>query len=162
MVVAGCVSQPSHPPIEDASDASRSTRTEGVAPIERTQPSKPVDAPATTTDSRVQPSAATTALLASVDTAVDEQDHTTAIVLLERAIRLSPREPTLWIRLSESHLHTGNTTAAEQHVRKAIALATNDPTLTRRAWLQLARVLDAQGKTGDAASIRRRYGPMRG
>jgi len=78
-------------------------------------------------------------------------------VLLERAIRIDPREALLWIRLSRAHLAQGHTQAASQHARKAIALAGSDAVKTGQAWLQLADVLEAQGERQQAASLRRRY-----
>ena len=96
-------------------------------------------------------------LLAQADTALKQQGPAQAIVLLERAIRIDPREALLWIRLSQAHLEQGHTSAASQHARKAIALAGSDAVKTGQAWLQMADVLEAQGQQEQAASLRRRY-----
>ncbi len=101
-------------------------------------------------------------LLAQADTAITRQAPDQAIVLLERAIRIDPREALLWMRLSRAHLMQGHTTAASQHARKAIALAGSDSVKTGQAWLQMAEVLEAQGERQQAASLRRRYAPYRG
>jgi|TARA_B110000977_G_C11001507_1_gene464019 Tfp pilus assembly protein PilF len=96
-------------------------------------------------------------LLAQANIALKQQGPAQAIVLLERAIRIDPREALLWIRLSQAHLEQGHTTAASQHARKAIALAGSDAVKTGRAWLQMADVLEAQGERQQAASLRRKY-----
>jgi tetratricopeptide (TPR) repeat protein len=152
IMLGGCVSQPSTlPPVQESSDR---------APIERTQPALPDETTPAQAPERTQ--VATNSLIASAEQASDNQDHTTAIVFLERAIRITPRDAALWIKLSDSHLDTGSTEAAEQHARKAIALAEDDLGLTRQAWLQLAKVLDALGQSSAARSIQQRYGRARG
>ncbi len=101
-------------------------------------------------------------LLAQADTALTQQAPVQAIALLERAIRIDPREALLWIRLSRAHLAQGHTTAASQHARKAIALAGSDAVRTGQAWLQMADVMEAQGERQQAASLRRRYARFAG
>ena len=139
LIAAGCTTNPSPPPVTDASDR---------APIERDQPVESVERH---TDS------ATTTLLARANDALSDDDQRTAIAYLERAIRISPRDSELWILLSSAHLQDENISAAEQHARKAIALSSSDPFLHQQAWLQLADVLDAKGEASEARSIRRRY-----
>ena len=90
-----------------------------------------------------------------------------ANLLMERAVRIEPRNFELWIRLSRAHLASGNLAPAIQHARKAIALAEISSSESSRAnqakaWLQYAKVLDAQGNTREAASIRSRYRRQRG
>ena len=103
-------------------------------------------------------SSAAQTLLARANTALRDDAPATAIVLLERAVRIEPREAQLWMRLSKAHLDKGETQIALQHARKAIALAGTDRNKQTSAWLQLANVYEAQGRESDALSIRRRYG----
>lgn len=110
---------------------------------------------------------ATFALLSAADEALATGESRQAILLLERAVRIEPRNFALWIRLSQAHLASGNLASATQHARKAIALAdVSTDELARanqaKAWLQYANVLDASGDTREAASIRNRYRPQRG
>ena len=100
---------------------------------------------------------ATQTLLARANEALASQQPETAIMLLERAVRIEPREALLWIRLSRAHLAQGEMRAAFQHARKAIALAGNDSSKFSAAWLQLANVFNAQGKNAEAQQIRRRF-----
>jgi Flp pilus assembly protein TadD len=153
--LGACAVSPTTPPVvEDAG-----------APIER-EPSTSDDtgdaAAAGRMTEATRPTAATASLLAAAQTASEERNFADAISYLERAVRIEPRNATLWIELSDAHLANGNTNAADQHVRKAIALAGADAALTRLAWLQLADVREAEGNLSEARAIRRRYAGLRG
>jgi Flp pilus assembly protein TadD len=52
---------------------------------------------------------------------------------LERALRLDPNNPTLWLELGELELQTGNTTQAATLARKAMSLAGRDGRVAARA-----------------------------
>jgi Flp pilus assembly protein TadD len=52
---------------------------------------------------------------------------------LERALRLDPNNPVLWLELGELELQTGNTAQATTLARKAMTLAGRDTRLTARA-----------------------------
>ncbi len=148
--LGACTSAPTQPVIVDASQN---------APIEREPIKTPTaDEPAV----RADPTAATASLLAAAQQARDNQDYDNAVTYLERAVRIDPRNAALWIELSGAHLADGDMTAANQHVRKAIALAGNDPVLTRQAWLQLANIREAEGNLSEAKAIRKRYASVRG
>ena len=148
LTLAACASAPTPNPAPSA---------KAPAPaVERRQPSPPK----TNTD-------ATFALLSEADIALDAAQPKRAILLLERAVRIEPRNFELWIRLSRAHLATDNMNAAMQHARKAIALAdvavgVTTATAQAKAWLQYAQVLEYRGQKQEAASIRRRYGQQRG
>ena len=148
LTLAACASAPTPNPAPSA---------KAPAPaVERRQPAPPK----TNTD-------ATFALLSEADIALDAAQPKRAILLLERAVRIEPRNFELWIRLSRAHLATDNMNAAMQHARKAIALAdlavgVTTATAQAKAWLQYAQVLEYRGQKQEAASIRRRYGQQRG
>ncbi len=147
--LSGCATPPTTPPvIEEA----------GTAPIER----EVVETDSTETQSIPDTSAATVALLAQAQAAMANDVPQTAITYLERAVRIDPRNAQLWIELSAAHLADNNLAAANQHARKAIALAGNDPTLSRSAWLQMADIRQAEGNRSEADAIRRRFDAMRG
>ncbi len=140
--------------------ATQAPQPVSTAPVDRPDDTE-VPAPADVPPSSGRTQAADT-LLASAREAAAQNRHRDAVVYLERAIRLDPRNTQLWIELAGEHLANGELTAATQHARKAIALAGADPTLTRRAWLKMAEILDAEGRTAEADGIRRRYGTLRG
>lgn len=147
--LSACASGPTTPPqVEESASA----------PIQRE-----VDpAPETDIESIPQSTAATATLLAAAKTALDDDQPRNAVAYLERAVRIDPRNPQLWIKLSAAHLADGNIAAANQHARKAIALAGNDTVLIRDAWLQMADIRDAEGNTSEAKAIRRRYRSVSG
>ena len=58
-------------------------------------------------------------LLARANTALASEQPATAVLLLERAVRIEPREALLWIRLSQAHFDQGDSRAAFQHARKS-------------------------------------------
>ena len=142
LLAFGCSTTPTPPPVKDVNPITR-TATTGKTPDGTVHKTKEV----------------TRVLLARADAAGDTDD---AIALLERAIRIEPRNPKLWISLSAAHLKNKNTKAAEQHAQKAIALSAHDAALTRQAWLQLAHVFDATGRPVEANSIRRQYRNLQG
>jgi len=147
--LTGCATPPTTPPvIEEA----------GTAPIEREIVELDTDDRQSTPDT----SAATVALLAQAQTAMADDAPQTAITYLERAVRIDPRNAQLWIELSSAHLADNNLAAASQHIRKAIALAGNDPVLSRSAWLQMADIREAEGNRSEADAIRRRFAALRG
>ena len=121
-LLAGCESNPFPPEVEDASTQ---------APIDRTH-SEEADNTSQDHNQRENPAANT--LLAQAEQASQQKEHGTAIVYLERAIRLDPRNPKLWISLSQAYLNNHEVSNAKQHARKAIALASNNRTLTKQAW----------------------------
>ena len=143
--IAACSSNPTPPPVTDNGTQ---------APIERSSETAPE------TERQNQPPAtraATSQLLAQATAAEEDNNHTNARTYLERAIRLEPRNSELWTALAKSHLHSGNLVSANQHVRKAIALAGNNDRLQRFAWLTLADIREAEGQKIEARSIRQRY-----
>jgi tetratricopeptide (TPR) repeat protein len=148
--IGGCAGNQG-PSVSDSRASSGQSRTaeNSNKPAAPPKPAKIKPAPPKNSAAKI--------LLAQADTALAQQAPAQAIVLLERAIRIDPREALLWIRLSRAHLAQGHTQAASQHARKAIALAGSDAVKTGQAWLQLADVLEAQGERQQAASLRRRY-----
>ncbi len=65
--------------------------------------------------------------------------------VLERALRIDPQDPGLWLQLSQLRLAQGELDQAEQTARKAAALAGADPDLAAASWRQVARVRRARG-----------------
>lgn len=63
-----------------------------------------------------------------------------AAAAVERALRIEPRQPILWLELGQIHLQEGDFAQAETLGRKALSLSAGDPTLRVRAekLIQLA------------------------
>ena len=148
-----------------ASTTTKPAPARGDTPITTANPAPSTPAPNRTASPTK--TSATFALLSAADEALAGKHPEQAILLMERAVRIEPRNFELWIRLSRAHLASGNLAPAIQHARKAIALAEISSSESSRAnqakaWLQYAKVLDAQGNTREAASIRSRYRRQRG
>ena len=141
LIWAGCASSP---PRQNDPDE---------APTARQAPEQ-TDSPSTEPDESIT---AESSLLINAEDSTKREDYSKAIVLLERAIRLSPRDPNLWIRLSEGYLKKEEFELAEQYARKAIVLSRQNKETQRRAWLQLANVFEKTGNTKEAEKLRKTY-----
>lgn len=108
------------------------------------------------------PEVPTLALLQQSERAVQAGNVDEAIGYVERAIRLSPRDPGLWLRLAELQLAAGHDGTAIQMANKAIALSSSRPDVQRSAWLVVADARERQGDPDEAARIRQRWRTYRG
>lgn len=110
---------------------------------------------------RSDASQATLALLRNSRQAASNGDRSTAIAYVERAIRLEPRRPALWLELGRLQLPEAPA-AAERYARKALALTGDNPLLARDAWLLIAEAKAEAGDAAGAAQIRQRYRTFKG
>jgi predicted Zn-dependent protease len=78
-------------------------------------------------------------------------DTTQAAATLERAVRIEPDNPLVWIELGRVRLAENNPTQANAMGRKALALATGDPAAQSSAWHLIADALRAHGDNVGAA-----------
>lgn len=86
-------------------------------------------------------SAATQELLTESRAARAAGDLTEAAVSVERALRIDPNDPELWLELGQIQLASGDNAQAAALARKALTLAGDDRDLTARA----ERLLRASG-----------------
>ena len=75
----------------------------------------------------------------------------TAVATLERAIRIDPDAPELWLLLSQVNLDAGDPAAAEQLARKALQFVGNRAHLEQQAWtlIDTSQRLAADHRTAD-------------
>jgi len=99
---------------------------------------------------------ATTALVAQAQRQAGSGDYGPAAATLERAERIEPDNPLVWIELGRVHLSEGNAGQADALGRKALALATGDPSAQASAWRLIADALRARGRETDAYDAERR------
>ncbi len=71
-----------------------------------------------------------------------------ALSTTERALRIDPANPELWLLLGQIQLERGNDVQAEQLARKSISLAGGDISLKARCWRLIG---EARRSRGDAA-----------
>jgi Tfp pilus assembly protein PilF len=67
-------------------------------------------------------------------------EHPQAAASLERAIRIEPGNPWLWLELARVHYAAGELRQAEAHARKAASLAGTDDAARRAADALLAEI----------------------
>ena len=78
-------------------------------------------------------------------------DTAQAAATLERAVRIEPDNPLVWIELGRVRLAENNPTQANAMGRKALALATGDPAAQSSAWQLIADALRSRGDNAGAA-----------
>lgn len=111
-------------------------------------------APPPPRDNHLSP--ATRSLVTQAHTLLAHGDIDGASATLDRALRIEPSNPLLWIELGRVRLVDGNAHQAEVCARKALALASGDPAAQGQAGRVLADALRAQGRNQEAQQIESR------
>jgi tetratricopeptide (TPR) repeat protein len=83
-------------------------------------------------------------------------DPQLAIDTLERALRIEPGNPLLWIELGEVHQGAGRYALADSMGRKALQLASGDSGAQARAWRLIAESLRARNRNAEAGDAQAR------
>jgi predicted Zn-dependent protease len=89
--------------------------------------------------------AAANALVARAQNEARAGDYAGAGVTLERALRIEPDNPLVWIEYGRVELGAGDAAQADGMGRKALQLATGDPAAQSAAWRLIADALRARG-----------------
>jgi hypothetical protein len=119
---------------------------------------QPVPPPAQPPPKQFRLGAASNALVNQARTQSASGNHAAAVGTLERALRIEPDNPLVWIELAKVHQTEGNHARADGFARKALALATGDPSAQSAAWRVIAESLRARGRNQEAAEAERRAG----
>ncbi|HTT43935.1 MAG TPA: tetratricopeptide repeat protein [Steroidobacteraceae bacterium] len=101
-------------------------------------------------------SAASSALVSQAHTQASGGDYGQAAATLERALRIEPDNPLLWVELGRVRLGENNPAQADAMGHKALSLATGDGSAQASAWRLIADAARARGRTADAAEAERR------
>jgi predicted Zn-dependent protease len=99
--------------------------------------------------------AAASALVAQAHTQAGSGEFGAAGATLERALRIEPDNPLLWVELGRVQMQEGNAPQADGMGRKALALATGDPAAQAAAWRLIADSLHARGRDPEAMEAER-------
>ncbi|NLG75166.1 MAG: tetratricopeptide repeat protein [Xanthomonadaceae bacterium] len=78
------------------------------------------------------------------------KNYAVAAGSIERALRIEPDNPLLWIELAKVRQAEGNFVQAENMARKAISLSVQAPATQARAWQLVADTYRARGKNIEA------------
>lgn len=77
-------------------------------------------------------------------------EYPSAIATLERALRIEPDNPLVWLELGQVHLSAKNPQQAESMARKAIALATGNAAVQANGWRLIGDAYRSRGRDLDA------------
>jgi hypothetical protein len=148
------------PPSQPAPIPRPPSETPPVTPP--TQPTPEVTTPPTrlpppsSTVREHQLSGASKALVSQAQTQVASGDFPVAVSTIERALRIEPANPLLWIELGKVHQAARNYAQAESTARKALSVASNDLRAQSSAWQLIAQSLRARGKAQAAQQAEER------
>jgi uncharacterized protein HemY len=99
---------------------------------------------------------ASTALVAQAQAQRKRGDLPGATVSLERALRIEPNNPLLWIEMGRLRMDQRNYAQAESMGRKALSMSVGDTRTQSTAWLLIADALQARGQNPQAQEARER------
>lgn len=95
-------------------------------------------------------SAASRALVSQAQIQLQSKNYPVAASSIERALRIEPANPLLWIELGKVRQAEGNYLQAENMGRKAVSMSVNAPKANSAAWSLIAESLRARGKNQEA------------
>jgi hypothetical protein len=165
--LSGCVifRAPVATPEGQPAPGAPGSTTGPVTPANPAAPVTAVPAPAPTPPPVSTPSpaprqfhlgAAATALVAQAHRQAAGGDPQLAISSIERALRIEPDNPLLWIELGDIHESAGHFEQAGGIGHKALQLSTGDPHAQSASWHLIAESLKARNRNGEAAEAQHR------
>jgi predicted Zn-dependent protease len=153
-------SQPEAPPPPPAYSAPRAPAPSAPSGTAQPQPGTPTpgvpEQPPRPPPKQFKLGPAATALVAQAHTQARGGNYAPAAATIERALRIEPENPLLWIELGQIRLSEGNAAQADGMGHKALALATGDPQAEASAWRLVADSLRARQRNQEAADADRR------
>lgn len=93
---------------------------------------------------------ASRALVAQARTQANSKNYSLAASSIERALRIEPNNPLLWIEYGQVRMNEGNYPQAESMARKALATASGDFKTQSAAYRLLADSYRARNRTTEA------------
>jgi tetratricopeptide (TPR) repeat protein len=140
------------PPPEQPSETPPAETRPGEAPSTVEEP-QPLPAPVVREPTL---GAASRALVGQAQTQIATKNYAVAASSIERALRIEPDNPLLWIELGKVRLAEGNYVQAENMARKAVSMSVNAPRAQSSAWGLIAESLRARGKNIEAQEAQAR------
>jgi tetratricopeptide (TPR) repeat protein len=151
-------SNPSEPPAATGPGPSTAppTAQPGTAQPEPGTPTPAVPEPPRPPPKQFKLGPATAALVAQARKQETGGNYEPAAATIERALRIEPENPLLWIELGQIRLSEGNAAQADGMGHKALALATGDAQAQSSAWRLIADSLRARQRNQEAADADRK------
>lgn len=127
----------------------------GTPPIPAQPPPAPPEAASIPAPRQFHLGTASRALVAQAQAQAQSGDFGQASATIERALRIEPESPLLWIELGRMRLGAGDADQADSMGRKALSLGNGDPAAQAGAWHLIADSLQARGRNAQAADAER-------
>jgi predicted Zn-dependent protease len=161
LALAGCslvesTSGPTRTPVPTSPPptAAVPTPAPGTTPAEAAPEAQPLPTPAPSPPTRTyRLGPATQSLVTQARAQIEQGDLDAAGGTLDRAVRIEPRNPLLWIELAQLRLAQKDAKQAEGLGRKALSLATGDRRAQSQASKVVADALKAQGRMQEARAF---------
>src|SRR4026209_2670611 len=137
----------------------------GQQPAETPPEQQPGQPPSTTPEPTPPPApvvreptlgAASRALVGQAQTQMATKNYAVAASSIERALRIEPDNPLLWIELGKGRFAEGNYVQAENMARKAVSMSVNAARAQSSAWRLIADSYRARGKNIEAQEAQAR------
>jgi tetratricopeptide (TPR) repeat protein len=128
----------------------------GTAQPPPAAPGQPPGAPSRPPPKQYRLGAASAALVAQSHKQMIGGDFGLAAATIERALRVEPDNPLLWIELGRVRYTAGDYSQADSMGHKALALATGDPQAQASAWRLIADSLRSRRRNEEAAEADKR------
>lgn len=164
--LASCASvQPPRAPVPVEDRAGTTAEPPGTASAPATVPAPtmeplpefvPLPAPSPVPQATPPRPAAVLALLERQEAAARAGNPAQAAAELERALRITPNDAGLWLRLARVRLTQKQWPQAESMGMKCLSLSGSDPATARSAWEVVATARAARGDAAGAAAARQR------
>ncbi len=94
------------------------------------------------------------ALLADAQQAANRGDLASAETQVERALRIAPRDPQVYLHLASIKRRQLNYLQAEQVALRGVAVSAGLPDYQRLMWKELAKIREMNGDAAGAAQAR--------
>jgi len=154
LLLSGCpASLRTHPDAAAPGNPLPSAEAPPAVPASSSPLPPPQPAPPPPRENHLSP--ATRSLVAQAHTLVAHGDLDGASSTLDRALRIEPNNPLLWVELGRLRLAENNAHQGEVCGRKALALASGDRTTQAQAGRLLADALRAQQRNQEAVEVER-------
>lgn len=105
--------------------------------------------------------AASRALVGQAQTQLASKNFAVAASSVERALRIEPDNPLLWIELGKVRQAEGNYGQAENMGRRALSMSANAPRAQSAAWSLIADSYRARGRNAEAQEAESRAMALR-
>ena len=157
LLLGGCSLLRTPPPASAVpGTAVPATATAAAAPASAAEPPAGPEAPAVHS---WRLGAATQSLVTQARAQLARGDALAASITLDRAVRIEPGNPLVWLEIARQRLAAGEPRQAEGIARKALSLAGGDAAARAEAQHALADALRAQGRNGEAREAEARTAP---